>query len=101
MRVEKIDFFITNRFAEDIQLMTGKRPHLYWLLCWKYISPCAMIIILTASGIKIFTEGTTYPQWDAEHAVARDEQWPGWAIGVAVFLVLMSTFWIPFIAVTK
>lgn len=46
-----------DRFAEDIQLMTGKRPHIYWMICWKYVSPSAMVIILTASWIKIFTEG--------------------------------------------
>lgn len=60
-----------------------------------------MIIILTASWIKIFTEGTTYPKWDAENAVAIDAEWPGWALGVAVLLVLMSVIWIPFIAITK
>jgi solute carrier family 6 amino acid/orphan transporter-like 15/16/17/18/20 len=71
------------------------------MICWKYISPCAMIIILTASWIKIFTEGSTYPQWDAVHGVARDADWPNWALAIAVFLVLIATFWIPFIAITR
>lgn len=90
-----------SRFAEDIQLMTGKRPHIYWLLCWKYISPAAMIIILVASFYKIFTEGSSYPRWDAAHGVAVDEEWPGWCLIMAMLLVLMSTFWIPFIAITR
>lgn len=90
-----------HRFAEDIQLMTGKRPHIYWMICWKYISPCAMIIILLASWIKIFTEGSTYQKWDAAHGEATVGEWPTWALAIAVFLVLVSTIWIPFIAITK
>lgn len=89
------------RFAEDIQLMTGKRPHIYWLFCWKYISPAAMMIILTASFYKIFTEGSTYPKWDAEHGISVDEEWPTWALVLAMLLVLVSVIWIPFIAITR
>ncbi|CAG7687319.1 unnamed protein product [Allacma fusca] len=90
-----------SRFAEDIQLMTGKRPHLYWLFCWKYLSPCAMIIILTASWIKIFTEGSTYPRWNAETGESVDAEWPGWALCMALLLVLMSTLWIPIVAIAR
>lgn len=90
-----------SRFAEDIQLMTGKRPHIYWLFCWKYISPAAMIIILTASFYKIFTEGSTYPRWDHVHGVAVDEEWPTWALVMALIMVLIATIWIPFIAITR
>jgi len=74
---------------------------MYWMICWKYISPAAMIIILVASWIKIFTEGSTYPRWDAEHAQSYDTEWPTWALVMAVCLVLVSTLWIPAIAISK
>ncbi|ODN04311.1 Sodium-dependent neutral amino acid transporter B(0)AT3 [Orchesella cincta] len=90
-----------SRFAEDIQLMTGKRPHIYWMICWKYLSPIAMVIILTASFIKIFTEGSSYPKWDPIHGVAVDEEWPTWALVLAMFLVMISVAWIPIIGISR
>ncbi len=44
------------RFADDIELMTGSRPHVYWMLCWKYISPLAMLTILAASFINLMSK---------------------------------------------
>ena len=81
--------------------MTGKRPHIYWLFCWKYVSPIAMIIILVASWVKIFTEGSTYPRWNAETGESIDTEWPGWALVLAVLLVLVSTLWIPGVAIAR
>ncbi|XP_015771579.1 PREDICTED: sodium-dependent neutral amino acid transporter B(0)AT2-like [Acropora digitifera] len=36
------------RFADDIEFMTGKRPWIGWMICWKYISPLALFIVLVA-----------------------------------------------------
>ncbi|XP_046377511.1 sodium- and chloride-dependent glycine transporter 1-like [Haliotis rufescens] len=27
------------RFSEDIEMMLGKKPNLYWQICWKFVSP--------------------------------------------------------------
>ena len=40
--------FLSNRFADDIEFMTGKRPWIGWMICWKYISPLALFIVLVA-----------------------------------------------------
>ena len=90
-----------SRFAEDIELMTGKRPHFYWMFCWKYVSPIAMIIILAASWIKIAFEGSSYARWDKDKAESVSTEWPNWALAVAVALILISTLWIPGIAVAR
>jgi len=89
------------RFADDIELMTGKRPCLYWLICWKYLSPLAMLIILTSSFIKIIFEGSTYPRWVANEGIAIETEWPTWALFVALFLILVSVIWIPFVALGR
>ena len=31
------------RIARDIELMTGSKPNIWWLICWKYISPVAIL----------------------------------------------------------
>lgn len=34
------------RFAADIKLMTGKRPWIGWMVCWKYVSPLLLFLVL-------------------------------------------------------
>ena len=40
-------------FANDIQYMTGKRPNIFWLCCWKYISPAALLIIFVTNIVDL------------------------------------------------
>ena len=40
------------RFGNDVEYMTGKRPYLFWMICWKYISPIAILIIFIANIVK-------------------------------------------------
>ncbi len=37
--------------------MTGRKPSIYWLICWKYISPIAMVVILVASFVQMAVSG--------------------------------------------
>nr|WLN44339.1 NTT7 [Sinonovacula rivularis] len=37
------------QFCEDIYRMTGYRPGLYWRICWKYLSPTFLLIIVISS----------------------------------------------------
>lgn len=36
----------SSRFADDIEFMTGQRPWKFWMFCWKYLSPFAVLVIL-------------------------------------------------------
>lgn len=36
----------TDRFSRDIEQMIGKRPGLFWRICWKYISPVFLLVSL-------------------------------------------------------
>lgn len=62
----KQGIFFSVRFSDDIELMTGRRPHHYWLFCWRYVAPATMITILSCSFVKIATEGVGYEAWDKE-----------------------------------
>lgn len=33
-----------DRFANDIEMMIGHRPGLFWRLCWCYISPAFLLV---------------------------------------------------------
>lgn len=87
-----------SRFADDIELMTGNRPGLYWLICWKYLSPLAMLSILIASFINIFFEGSGYSAWVASKGITERHEWPVWALVLIAILILTSVLWIPAIA---
>uniref|UniRef100_A0A182KAF6 Transporter n=1 Tax=Anopheles christyi TaxID=43041 RepID=A0A182KAF6_9DIPT len=89
------------RFADDIELMTGSRPSLYWMLCWKYISPIAMITILIASFLELASEGSSYPGWNALTGTTDQLEWPHWCIVVAILLILVSILWIPGVAILR
>ncbi|KAF5304442.1 hypothetical protein FQR65_LT07972 [Abscondita terminalis] len=94
-------FYGLKRFADDIEMMTGTRPGLYWLLCWKYLSPLAMISILVASMVEIVVEGSGYDAWVPSKGVTERLGWPPWAIVLSVALVLVSVLWIPATAICR
>ncbi|XP_016844202.1 sodium-dependent neutral amino acid transporter B(0)AT3 isoform X1 [Nasonia vitripennis] len=89
------------RFADDIELMTGSRPGLYWLICWKYLSPLAMLSILIASFVEIVVEGSGYQAWVASKGVTERQEWPAWALVLIAVLILASILWIPIVAICR
>ncbi|GAB0089144.1 Transporter [Sergentomyia squamirostris] len=89
------------RFADDIELMTGSRPGLYWMICWKYVSPIAMISILTASFFDLAIKGSSYPAWNSLKGATEPLEWPHWCIVVAILLILSSISWIPGVAICR
>ncbi|XP_076046810.1 sodium-dependent neutral amino acid transporter B(0)AT3 [Oratosquilla oratoria] len=89
------------KFSDDIEMMTGSRPHPFWMACWKYVSPAVMLIILGASIIKQLLDGSKYATWDAAEGVVTMRQWPGWIWALVAVLVLISALWIPGIALTR
>lgn len=82
-------------------MMTGSRPHLYWMLCWKYISPCAMITILVASFYQLIAEGSSYPAWIGSKGSTENMEWPHWCVVIAFLLIFSSILWIPIVAILR
>uniref|UniRef100_A0A1A9W244 Transporter n=1 Tax=Glossina brevipalpis TaxID=37001 RepID=A0A1A9W244_9MUSC len=89
------------RFSDDIEMMTGSRPGLYWMFCWKYLSPCAMFTILIASFYQLITDGSSYPAWIASKGMTEKMEWPYWCIVIAFILIFSSILWIPIVAILR
>ncbi|KAL0822223.1 hypothetical protein ABMA28_004353 [Loxostege sticticalis] len=89
------------RFADDIELMTGQRPGIYWLICWKYLSPLAMLSILVSSFVDLAMEGSGYEAWMKNEGVTEKKPWPIWAVMLVLVLVLSSVLWIPGLAICR
>ena len=39
-----------NRFYEDIELMIGYKPNLWWSLCWRFITPMTIVVSREGRG---------------------------------------------------
>jgi solute carrier family 6 amino acid/orphan transporter-like 15/16/17/18/20 len=81
--------------------MTGSRPGFYWMICWKYISPLTMLVIVISSFTKIILEGSGYLAWSAEDGLTHQLDWPPWCQVLIAVLVLISALWIPGVAVAR
>ena len=81
--------------------MTGSRPGLYWLVCWKFVSPVAMTGILVASVVDMITNGAGYEAWDAEAGEKYEREWPAWCQALIGILICASVLWIPIVAILQ
>ncbi|CAH2237535.1 jg9788 [Pararge aegeria aegeria] len=81
--------------------MTGQRPGIYWLICWKYLSPLAMLSILVSSFVELATEGSSYEAWISSEGDTIKKPWPVWAVLLVLLLVLASVLWIPGLAICR
>ena len=79
--------------------MTGSRPGLYWMICWKFISPIAMLLILIASFAQMAVSGSTYDTWDASNGIDIKKEWPVWCKCLAGILIGMAVIWVPLVAI--
>ncbi|KAK6168533.1 hypothetical protein SNE40_021045 [Patella caerulea] len=72
-------------FCEDISLMVGYKPNIYWLATWLFLTPAALLFILVISGVQylpVTYEGYAYPSW------AEGIGWIMAMLPVAVFLIV-------------
>ncbi|XP_044151419.1 sodium-dependent dopamine transporter [Bufo gargarizans] len=59
-------FYGVSRFSDDIKEMIGKRPGLYWRLCWKFVSPCFLLFMVVISIVSYSSPkygNYTFPEW--------------------------------------
>ena len=81
--------------------MTGTRPGLFLCLCWKFISPAIMIIILVSFFVKMFQGSLDYEAWSAETGSAVQLSWPWWCYILITLLIGMSVVWLPLLALLQ
>jgi len=90
-------FYGVSRFCDDVELMLGKRPALFWRVCWQYISPIFLAVILVFTLIDFLAlEGLT----NFKSSLYADPS-PGW-LGLVGCCMTMSSLWfIPAYAIYK
>ncbi|XP_032886813.1 sodium- and chloride-dependent neutral and basic amino acid transporter B(0+)-like [Amblyraja radiata] len=81
-----------NSFIKDIEMMIGERSWLFWLwwkVCWCFISPCLLVVIL-AWSLATFTQPTF-----------GHVQYPIWAVALGWCMIIFCIMWIPIIAIVR
>ncbi|KAL9950962.1 hypothetical protein ACROYT_G043544 [Oculina patagonica] len=71
-----------DKFCANIKSMIGKKPNMYFIVCWKYITPIVGMFIFLGSlsqWKKISFDGNVYPDW--AQAVA-------WLLALLSFLAI-------------
>ncbi|KAL5258489.1 hypothetical protein ACHWQZ_G009103 [Mnemiopsis leidyi] len=99
-------FYDLEKFCEDIEYMTGSQPHFYWKICWKFISPALISIILVASLVKQClhpAEYSVYKGCDPLNPTAakdwtEDVPFPWWAQIIGAIMVMLPVLPMPIIA---
>ncbi|XP_037124719.1 sodium- and chloride-dependent GABA transporter ine [Syngnathus acus] len=76
-------FYGVKRLSDNLEEMTGKRPNLFFRLCWQIIAPFLVTVILIFSIIQF--------------KPARYEAYvfPPWAQGLGWVIAMASMIWIP------
>ncbi|XP_031574793.1 sodium- and chloride-dependent GABA transporter 1-like [Actinia tenebrosa] len=78
-----------DNFSRDIESMIGSKPNIFYLVCWKYISPFIILIIFIWNCVS--WEGISY----------GDHQFPPWAEFMGWMLCVASLVFVPGFAIYK
>ncbi|XP_067650919.1 sodium- and chloride-dependent glycine transporter 1-like [Haliotis asinina] len=55
-----------SRFSEDISMMLGKRPSVYWKFCWCFMTPAMLFTVIVFKSIQytpMASGSYIYPDW--------------------------------------
>uniref|UniRef100_A0A182MHY1 Amino acid permease/ SLC12A domain-containing protein n=1 Tax=Anopheles culicifacies TaxID=139723 RepID=A0A182MHY1_9DIPT len=82
-------FYGVENFSADIEQMLGKKPSLFWRICWKYISPTFLFCILIFSLLGY------------EEMLGEEYEYPEWSVAAGWALTLSSVLCIPTYVIYK
>ncbi|XP_041963926.1 sodium-dependent neutral amino acid transporter B(0)AT3-like [Alosa alosa] len=93
-----------NRFNDDIEWMTGRRPNLYWQVTWRVISPLMLLVVFLAYIVVEAGEKPTYSAWNPDYVdfpLPDVHPYPGWVYAICVLLAAVPCMLIPLGALFK
>uniref|UniRef100_UPI003AAF027F sodium-dependent neutral amino acid transporter B(0)AT3-like n=1 Tax=Centroberyx gerrardi TaxID=166262 RepID=UPI003AAF027F len=93
-----------NRFNDDIEWMTGRRPSIYWQATWRFISPFMLLVVFLAYVVIEAENRPTYNAWNPDYVdfpLAEVLHYPRWVFAICVLLSALPVVSIPLVALYK
>ncbi|XP_037639955.1 sodium-dependent neutral amino acid transporter B(0)AT3-like [Sebastes umbrosus] len=93
-----------NRFNEDIEWMTGRRPNIFWQATWRFISPFMLLVVFVAYVAVEAEKRPTYNAWNPDYVdfpLADVQHYPEWVFVICVLLTILPIVSIPLVALYK
>uniref|UniRef100_UPI00398F1AC3 sodium-dependent neutral amino acid transporter B(0)AT3-like n=1 Tax=Pristiophorus japonicus TaxID=55135 RepID=UPI00398F1AC3 len=90
-----------NKFCDDLESMTGRRPNLYWQVTWRFISPLLLFSVFVAYVVIEVQHHLSYEAWNpnyVEFPKKEVKEYTSWVVFVCAFLVIFPSIFIPFTA---
>ncbi|XP_058037424.1 orphan sodium- and chloride-dependent neurotransmitter transporter NTT5 [Ahaetulla prasina] len=84
-----------DRFLDDIENMLGWRPWKIYSYMWRFVSLAAMLCLLLASLVYLVMKRPTYTAWNRETAEEEQLEYPPWALGLLISLIVVAALPIP------
>uniref|UniRef100_A0AAZ3QYR8 Transporter n=1 Tax=Oncorhynchus tshawytscha TaxID=74940 RepID=A0AAZ3QYR8_ONCTS len=91
----------TKRFMQDLEDMLGFRPHAFYFYMWKYVSPCCLIVLITATVIEMAISPPGYNAWVEELAQERFQSYPPWALAMCFSLIVVAMLPLPVVFIAR
>jgi len=80
-------FYGASKFAENIESMIGRKPSVFWILCWKVFAPLLM------GGVFFYYLATYKPVKYGSY------EYPMWAEALGLCISASSMIWVPAYAI--
>uniref|UniRef100_A0A8C2XCU7 Solute carrier family 6 member 16a n=1 Tax=Cyclopterus lumpus TaxID=8103 RepID=A0A8C2XCU7_CYCLU len=85
----------TERFLDDIEVMLKWRPPVVYKYLWKYVCLLSMVGLLAASLLRMVFKRPTYTAWNQDTASEMTLEYPGWALGMIIMLIIFASLPVP------
>jgi len=82
-----------NNFADDVSMMTGRKPFLIFRILWSLITPLVILAVIIFTGIQ-YKPPTVFGGIDLY-------KFPAWAEGIGWLIVVLCLVFIPVVAIYK
>ncbi|XP_022077351.1 sodium-dependent neutral amino acid transporter B(0)AT1-like [Acanthochromis polyacanthus] len=93
-----------NRFNDDIEWMSGRRPNIYWQATWRFISPLLLLVVSVAYVVMQAEKSPTYSTWNPDYMyfpLAEVLPYPGWVVAICGLLSAIPVISIPLVALYR
>ncbi|KAL3313674.1 hypothetical protein Ciccas_007723 [Cichlidogyrus casuarinus] len=93
--------FGVDKFREAIDQMIGFKPSIYWKVCWKFVSPCFILVSFVLFSHVFFKFNLICGLIAHQNLTYGAYVYPPWANAVGWVLSLSSVLVVPLVAIIK